>query len=147
MYETVTFFGDLSFFDDVIIWGHGCAVKNTISKTLDLHIQAKVMNDATNNNDGHGFIDMDKVTSMIGVNTIFFASAQSMVNIANQEGGNLVDTIGRSGYTGLLFTRLGRLARFYTEDGSIGEWELNMIQQALQQGLVYNINVYGASYS
>lgn len=147
IHETATFFGDISVFDDVLVWGHGCAIKNTISKTLDLHIQAQITSDGTNNINGHGFINIDKILSMIHINTISFSAMQSMVSVTNQQGGEVINIGGNSGFTGLFINKSGNLARIYTNSGSVGAWELRAIRTALQKGLVYNINIYGATYS
>lgn len=127
--------------------GHGCAIKNTISKMLDLHIQAQISSDGTNNINGHGFIDIGKILSMIHINTISFSAMQSMVSITNQQGGEVINIGSASWFIGLFINKSGNLARIYTDSGSVGAWELRVIHNALQKGLVYNIDIYGATYS
>jgi hypothetical protein len=147
IHETATFFGDISVFEDVNVWGHGCAIKNTISKRLDLHIQAQITSDGTNTINEHGFINIGKILSMIHVNKISFSAMQSMISVTNQQGGEVINIGNASGFTGLFLNESGNLARIYTDSGSIGAWELRNIRNALQKGLVYNINIYGATYS
>lgn len=147
IHETATFFGDISVFEDVNVWGHGCAIKNTISKRLDLHIQAQITSDGTNTINEHGFINIGKILSMIHVNKISFSAMQSMISVTNQQGEEVINIGNASGFTGLFLNESGNLARIYTDSGSIGAWELRNIRNALQKGLVYNINIYGATYS
>lgn len=152
MFQYNNFFGNISANDDIELYAQGVAVKNTLSKILDLHIQARIANNGNESSNGSSFafIDLSKIKTAIGVNTIEFNDRQATLNVSFKQDSIPAYDGGIDGYTGIGISKNGnyiQLTRIYQSSGSVGAWPIDTVRGYLKKGIIYHIDIYGASYT
>lgn len=151
--EYKNFFGNISANEDIELYAQGVAIKNSADQKLDLHIQARVVNDGdkTVNGSSFKFIDLAKIKSMIGVSNIAFNEKQATTHISFKQNSLPSNSDAIEGYVGVGIAQLGndycQLVRTYQASGAVGAWPMDTIRSYLKKGIVYHFDIYGANYS